>query len=837
MKAGRVILAIVFFVLFIILISLVVKGWRSIDYSSVFPEDVNAVIHIRNPLDVPLKVLESSAARKFFATEQGKQTLEKINAALEAAASGGGGGEPPPMFKTSVEGVNVFYVAKPPESVEEKKEEKKKPAKKLNLDEVKKLMAIGGAVVKGAHIALYGSPMEFSPENPKILVALDLGRMASVPGKVLSGKAKPASKMPEDVKPLAAFAFVRNLVVIGDPEGVERMIHVVHGSSMKTKVTKLDSDGNEVTEEATLNTKPLGKSVLWEKAQKAWQSKDIDFRLTLLIPNLLAHLQSDMMFKDQIASLNDQYGLDKLLAFSLSTGTGVSGLKLRIALVAEEGNPVIKVLDQPEVEMKWPDMLPDGFMVGAGMNVGNYTDLYNGAAQLAGGEAALAPLAGAVGKVFGVSDVKEFLANLNGEISMFQFKAGENKHMVFCLGVGPGMSNWLESAEGSVADEEIAKAEKKVDAAKAGNAEANSPALFETAVEELENARNALEDGLPVEAVVCARKAGELADASLMALYKKAESVIENATARSFRFGYTQETSDAQTLLDEASRKYSSGAAAEGTELSAKAFDMGRAALALTQAAEFIEKAREAGADSKASANYAAAKAALAQAGSSWKAKNYSAANTQAQLATSMARQAIAHATGGPAPEPESMLETPDSPDTELPPSESPRVVHNKEVMLTVGEGRMSYTFADDNTVCLAKAEDIEAYLGLPTGNTFKNEKMRELFKNIPREVQALAVQDIYAIVNAEGLTAMLDEEMGALVEGLNLTGGTFIETNSTGIAITSVLPVKLFDGSTGGGSRSTASLVILALRLLLYLFTILFLYLTIKLLTPKKTI
>jgi fumarate reductase subunit D len=66
---------------------------------------------------------------------------------------------------------------------------------------------------------------------------------------------------------------------------------------------------------------------------------------------------------------------------------------------------------------------------------------------------------------------------------------------------------------------------------------------------------------------------------------------------------------------------------------------------------------------------------------------------------------------------------------------------------------------------------------------------------------------------------------------------GVYLVTTPTQLTYVITLPVKLFDGSTGGGLRFVATLVIWIVKLLLYLLTILFIYMAVKMFRPKKTL
>jgi len=322
MKPGRIILAIVFFIFFIICFYLLVNGWRTYDYEAVFPEDVNVVIHLHGPADVPLKILDSTVATRFFRTKKGRQMLDTINAAL--AAEGEDGGEAATaIYRETLEGVNVYYLGSPARKAEGAPKAKKGKAPRLDLEQLKRGLTIGGAIVKDIYLAIYGNPTDMKNRMdgedvpaPNWMAAVDLGRLTAVPRAILPGKAKPLKKLPEGEKPKVAFAFIRNMAVMGDPDGVKRMIHVAHGTPMKAEVTE------------------KGR---WVEARKAWEVEEADFRLTLLAPNLMDKLQSDPTIKEEVGEIAKKYGLDKLQAFVLSSESGKNGLTLRMNLLSEKG--------------------------------------------------------------------------------------------------------------------------------------------------------------------------------------------------------------------------------------------------------------------------------------------------------------------------------------------------------------------------------------------------------------------------------------------------------------------------------------------------------------------
>ena len=829
MKPGRIVLALVFFVLFVVFFLILVKGWATYSYESVFPEDVNAVIQLHKPMDVPLKLLNSTVTRKFFATKKGKEALAAINQAL---AAGGGGGPQPTFYKEDVEGVTVFYASPPAKAPQTAPAAKKPGGTKLDFEKLKKGMAVGGAFVKDIHIALYGNPMEFNPEEPKFLAAINLGRMAAAPNKVLGGKAKPMAQWPKtEPAPMVAFAFMRNLVVVGDPEGVKRMVHVAHGTPMKGQIKKTDAAGNEVKAEVGLDTKPLGKSAVWAKAKKAWIDKTPDFRLTLLIPNLLVHFKSDESMKATLEESGKKFGLDKLVALIFSSDSGASGLKLQTTLLSEANNPLFKLLDQPEAELKWPNLLPNGFVGGAGMNAKSYSDLLTGIEEAFGVESPLAPLVKSITDILGTKDLKGFLKNITGEISVLAFATDSQVHTVYCVKTAPGIKTWFETTEKSITEETISTAEKKLEAAKTAGAEAYAAEMMARAKEALDAAKKAKEDKNLIEAVALARKSAELANAALMFLYNQAKDILEKNPI----MNATDQNSKVQDVLNAANDAFNSGNYASGVENSRKALQMVKVAVSLDEAMKLIEEATNQKVPETPGSPLANAKAALTQAKASWDAGNYPVAVTQAQLAVSLAKQAVPKGAG--APEETMAPETPTSTDTTLPEIESPRVVQKMEVYSTAGVNRMDYSFIDNNTMCVASSGDIEAFLTTPRGNAFKTPNAQELFKNIPREVQGLVLADILAYLKANNMLPEDDKEISAMISSFNLMAGVYLITTPTEATYAITLPIKLFDGSTGGGVRVMAVLVLWVLKLLLYLLTILFIYMTVKMFRSKKVI
>lgn len=828
MKPGKIVLAIVFFILFIVCIFVVVKGWRNYTYTSVFPEDVTTIIHLQRPMDTPLKILNSTAVNKFFSTKYGKEQLKTLNETL--AAMGGGGGDQPPMYKGEIEGVTVFYPGASPPKPENAKP--KAGGKKMSLDEIKKGMMIGGAVVTDIYVALYGNPMDFmNTGQASFMVALDLGRIASLPEKVLSGKAKPVAQFPKDQDKKIAFAFIRNLVIVGDPQGVERMIHVAHGTPMKAKITKTVTEPDStqevvVTEQIDLNVKPLSNSKVWSNIQAAGLPKNVDFELTLIVPNLVKTLESDEEIKKTIADANKNYGLDKIQAFDLSTESGPDGLKIRTTILADAGSPILKIIDQPEVEMKHNNLLPTGFQIGAGMNAGNYSSLYTDLNLLLGESSPLKPIGESISKIFGIADPAAFLANLGGEVSIMVFKTGDKSHNIYCMDAASGMQKWLEDTEANIATSLIATAEANIQAAKAGDAAAFASQMLTEAETELDHAKKALEEGVPVESVASARRASRLASDALLALYKEAETIILEAELNSSNpWGYPSEVQEARVVLDAAKAAYDAKNSAEGVSLSRKSLEMANAISAMSKAAELIQSAKEGPA-------LVLAKTAIGQANTAWKAKNYAAAKTAAVSAKTAAKQAGGALSGSDTEESPGSAENKD-----LPQTDSPREIAGTMVYLTVGESAMEYAFLDNNkTICMGAPVDIEAYFGSERGKALVNQKAQELFKSIPKAVQGEAIIDLYSMLITEETKALLpDPELEPYIQSLNLTMGTYIETTPTKATITTVLPIKLFDGKTTGGVRTATSLVLVVLKILLYLLTALFIYLTVRMVMPKE--
>ncbi len=848
MKPGRIILAIVFFVLFIICFYLLVNGWRSYDYEAVFPEDVNIVIQLHRPTEVPLKVLNSSAASKFFDTEKGRQMLDTLNTTLSAAGAGGGGGgaAPPVLYKENVEGVTVYYIGGPLGEGKGSTKAGKGQAPDLDLEQLKKGMAIGGTVVKNVYLAMYGNPAGMMNQmggegmpTPNFMAAVDLGRLTAVPRAVLPGKAKPVDELPEGEKLKAGFAFIRNMAVMGDPDGVKRMIHVAHGTSMKDEVTEMNMEtGEEVTKTVELNTTPLGKSGRWVESQKAWEAEEPDFRLTLLAPNLLDKLQSDPMMKEMLEGKVEKYGLDRLQALVLSSESGKKGLTLRMSLLSEKGNPLLEMLDGPEKEMEWPGLLPGDFLSGVGANFENYSKLYADLKGIGGGDSdddsPIATLGDSISKIFGIDGPTAFLDKLAGEVSLIRFHSGTSSHNVYCFEVTSGIEGWFEQVENEVAQREITGAQDAIDLAEAGGAAEFAPGAVMTAVEALEDARANLEAANNANAVALARKASRLAKEAMKTRYKEAKAAIdEAATQDAYTYVYDLQM-EAENTLKKASDAYEAGNPVRGRKLSEKAMAMGRCSLYFSRTSSMIQNAENKKAASKAPKDFNAAKDALKKAEASMEEGDYSAASTQAQLAFSLAEKAFTQVTGSEPSEPGEVTIEVEKPDTTLPEVESPRVVNGAEVYTTVGTMGMDYTLMD-NTVCMAKPDGLEAYLGTERGNVIKQKKINALFENIPRETQALSIANIYAALEAQGMTMTLDEEMKEFVSGLNLSAGSYLITSPTKVVQATTLPVKLFDGSTGGGARTVTVLVIWILKILLYVFTALFLYLTVKLLIPGK--
>jgi len=551
-------------------------------------------------------------------------------------------------------------------------------------------------------------------------------------------------------------------------------------------------------------------------------------------------LQSDPTIKEEVGEIAKKYGLDKLQAFVLSSESGKNGLTLRMNLLSEKGNPLLDMLDGPEKEMEWPRLLPGNFLAGAGINFDDYAGLYADLKNIAwedspDDDSRIAVFADSISKVFGIEDPTAFLEKLAGEVSLIRFRAGSSNHDVYCFQVVPGAEGWFEQVENDVAQREITEAQDAIDLAEAGGAAEFAPELMITAAEALQSARANLEAANNVNAVALARKASLLAEEAMKTRYNQAKAVLEEAAAQdAYTYVYDLQMA-AESAFKQASEAYERADPVKGREMSEKALEMGRCSLYISRASSLLRKAELEKAKSKAPRDFNAAKGILEKAEKSMERGDYQAASTQAQLAFSLAEKAYTQAAGSAPSEPGEMKMEIEKPDTTLPEVESPKVVNGTEVYTTVGTIEMDYTLMDD-TVCMAKPDDMEAYLAAERGNVVKQKKISTLFENIPRETQALSITDIYSLLDAQGMTMMLDEEVKDFLSGLNLTAASYLITSPTKLVEATTLPVKLFDGNAGGAARMLTILVIWLSKILLYVFSALFLYLTVRLLVPGKS-
>jgi hypothetical protein len=93
----------------------------------------------------------------------------------------------------------------------------------------------------------------------------------------------------EDATLPVAFAFVRNLVIAGDPEGVKRMIYTLKNKPMKveTVTAPTAAEGEVATPEKRMETiklRPLKSSAVWQKVKPRINPK-ATYNFVLLVPN------------------------------------------------------------------------------------------------------------------------------------------------------------------------------------------------------------------------------------------------------------------------------------------------------------------------------------------------------------------------------------------------------------------------------------------------------------------------------------------------------------------------------------------------------------------------
>lgn len=895
MKAGRIILALIFLLIFVLSALVAVDAIRSVNYQSVFPDDVNAVIVVHRPLDVPLKILNSSEMKKFFATEQGKELQKKMDEVL-AGLGAGPKKEPPALYYESVEGIKVYYpeIVKPietatessgesaetttEESGEEMAEETPAPTAEegevatpegaaggeepppaveeqpkkvvgqgvqtkkggLTRTKLQQALGIGGAVVKDLYIGLYGNPMEvMMTQKPKFMFAMNLGRLSIFPRLFLPSSAKklPQGRVPgEDATLPVAFAFVRNLVIAGDPEGVKRMIYTLKNKPMKVETVSVPAvgEGEVATPEKRMETiklRPLKSSAVWQKVKPRINPK-ATYNFVLLVPNLLNQLKSDPSMQEMLESNAEKYGLFRILGFVHSNQMDKMGLQITNEVVFDPPTPLLKLLDQQEREMTWPALLPDSFTVGGGITADSFPELWESAVVLG---SLTTTIQDEVVKRFGMDDFKAFLGILGKEISIFQFSDAEGgTHTIHCDSLTPGAKDYFAKLENVAAQSAIAQAETAISGAREGGAEEFAAEAMAKANEMLQNAKTELEQGRKVSAVFQARKAKEVADYALRLIFKKAESAIE-AAGEVGAFTHASEQYDAaKSALEEARTAYEQGQWSAGTEASKKALKLGKLAFSFGRAGSAIENAKLADAGTKAAQLFTTAQTAFNMAKSLYAQGMIDEAIAQADLATSQAKKAKATATGGEGEEYEPTIEEPPAIDYTVPEAQSPRVVANAEVFRSVGVSPVDYVFMDQGTMCYGTPEDIDAYLNTPRGGALKKPDMMELLGLIPRETQALVLVNLKSLISGMGIVPE-EGDIANFVKGLNLTVGAYAVSKDNTVKLTTVSPIKLFDGSTSSGARGVIVVLFFLAKWLFYIIGLVCLYLAVRAFTAAK--
>jgi hypothetical protein len=213
--------------------------------------------------------------------------------------------------------------------------EAKKKAGGMNLAKLKRALGVGGAVVKDLYIGLYGNPTEvMAGAKPGFMFAMDLGRISMFPRLFLPMAAKtlpPSRKPGEDSDMPVAFAFARNLVIAGDPKGIEEMIHTWKGTQM-TVVTEKPAESEEATPEKkvqNLKFTSLGdsKGKVWKRVKKSLRDK-ATFSLALLVPNLIEQLKTDPQMQDAITQNSGKLGLSRVLGLVYSNQMDEAGLSV-----------------------------------------------------------------------------------------------------------------------------------------------------------------------------------------------------------------------------------------------------------------------------------------------------------------------------------------------------------------------------------------------------------------------------------------------------------------------------------------------------------------------------
>lgn len=885
MKAGRIILALIFLLIFLLSGLVAVDAIRSVNYQSVFPDDVNAVVVVHRPLDVPLKVLNSSPMKNFFATEHGKEIQSKLDEVL-AGLGAGPKKEPPVLYYESIEGIKVYYpetvkptetgseaaeesaveseseeeiteealpptegedeITTPEKAVEEQIEkvtEQKTKSKKGGLTRAKlqQALGIGGAIVKDLYIGLYGNPMELiMTQKPKFMFAMNLGRLSIFPRLILPSFAKklPQGRVPGKDETLpVAFAFVRNLIVAGDPEGVKRMIYTLKNKPMKVETVNepMETETGEITTPEkkieTVKLRPLKASAAWQKVKPSINPK-ATYNFVLLVPNLLNQLKSDPSMHEILESNAEKFGLFRILGFVHSNQMDKTGLQITNEVVFDPPTPLLKLLNQQEREMSWPALLPDSFTIGGGITADSFPELWESAVVLGSLTSAIQD---DVVKRFGMDDFKAFLGILGKEISIFQFTDTEGgTHTIHCDSLSAGANDYFAKLENVVAESAVAQAESAISSAREGGAEEFAPEAMAKATEILQNARTELEEGRKVSAVVHARKAKEIADYALRFIFKKAENAIE-AAGEVGAFTHASEQYDAaKTALEEARNAYEQGQWSAGTAASKNALRLAKFAFSFGKAGSAIENAKLADAETKSAQLFATAQTAFNMARSLYAQGMIDEAIAQAELAASRAKKAKATATGGEAEEYEPTIEEPPAIDYSVSDVQSPRVVANAEVFRSVGVAPVDYVFMDQGTMCYGIPEDMDIYLKTPRGGALKKTEMMELLALIPRETQALILLNPKSLLS--GMEVVPEEgDVANFVKGLNLTVGAYAISKDNTVRVTTVSPVKLFDGSTSSGARGVIVVLFFLAKWLFYIIGIVCLYLAVRTLTSAK--
>jgi|GEM_PF-2539452 len=864
MKIGKTVLAVLFVIIFILALLTAVDAMRSISYEDIFPDNVNAVIWIHKPLDVPLKILNSTAARNFFKTQKGQEMEKQINAALAALSAPKKKTPPPKIFKKDIEGVTVYFpeVIKPAETSESAPataEAKAAKGSEMSLDKLEKLMSVGGAVVKNLYIGLYGNPMEvLASGKPAFMFAMDLGRLSVFPRLFLPMGAKPlpANRKPGEEESLpVAFAFYRNMLIAGDPSGIERMIHTKKGTPMT--VTTLETPPPSAEGEAaapkkkveTITLKPLKYSKLWARLKKSMAPR-ATFNLVVLVPNLLTQLKSDPQMSDAIEQNSAKFGLTRILGLIHSNKMDEKGLAIATEVVFDPPTPVLTFLNQQEREMAWPKQLPDSFLLATGMTVDSYPNSWKALQGLVGEQ--VSELDKHVKNRFGVEKIEDFLGILGKEVSFMVLAGDGSQPMIFCDSVNPQAKDFMAKLEGKAAESALDDANKAVEEAVSGGAETFAAEAVSKAKEALQSAKSALGDNRRVEAVVLARKAKEFAKAGLSTLVNQASATIEAAMGVGAYTYAPDEVEAANGALKDAKGAYENSQPAAGTDAAKKALSLAKLVLAFGKAGTALENAKAAGADTKAAAGFTAAQTALNNAKAAYKQGQIPNAITLADQATVQALQAQAAASGGKVEPLDVKIQEPVPIDFTIPSVQSPRVVEKSEVFQSVGAEPVDYVFNGPDSMCSGKPDDIDAFLKMPRGEVIKSANLMELMGLMPRETQGLALINGYKALESQGMlpdesgpeespvsTAEANKpkknEMKDYIKSLNLMVGGYLVTTDDALKMALVSPIKMFDGSTGTAARSATAALFFLAKWLFYILGLVFLYLTVRMFRKKQ--